>query len=51
MNGEVNSHNVREHSPQRERPNINYDINASRERCTVCVGLCGNGTLLGPFFF
>ena len=51
MNGEVNSQNVREYAPQGERPDINYDINASRERCTVWVGLCGNGTLLGSFFF
>ena len=51
MNGEVNSQNVREYTPQGERPDINYDINASRERCTVWVGLCGNGTLLGLFFF
>ena len=49
-NGEVNSQNVREHSPQGERPDVNYD-NGSRERCTVWVGLCGNGPLLGPFFF
>ena len=51
MNGEVNSQNVREYAPQRELPDINYDINASRERCTVWVGLCGNGTLLDSFFF
>ena len=51
MNGEVNSQNVRESAPQGGRPDINYDINASRELCTVWVGLCGNGTLLGPFFF
>ena len=50
-NGEVNYQNVREYAPQGERPDINYDINAIRERCTVWVGLCGNGTLLGPFFF
>ena len=51
MNGEVNYQNVREYAPQGERPDINYDINASRERCTVWVGLCGNGTLLDSFFF
>ena len=51
MNGEVNSQNVREYAPQGERPDLNYDINASRELCTVWMGLCGNGTLLGPFYF
>ena len=51
MNGKVNSQNVREYAPHGERPEINYAVNESRERCTVWVGLCGNGTLLGPFFF
>ena len=51
MNVEVNSQNNREYAPQGEGPDINYDIKASRERCTVWVGLCGNGTLLGPFYF
>ena len=51
MNGKVNSQNVREYAPHGERPEINYAVNQCRERCTVWVGLCGNGTLLGPFFF
>ena len=51
INGKVNSQNVREYAPHGERPEINYAVNESRERCTVWVGLCGNGTLLGPFFF
>ena len=51
MNGKVNSQNVREYAPHGERPEINYAVNESCERCTVWVGLCGNGTLLGPFFF
>ena len=51
MNGKVNSQNVREYAPHGERPEINYAVIESRERCTVWVGLCGNGTLLCPFFF
>ena len=51
MNGKVNSQNVHEYAPHGERPEINYAVNESRERCTVWVGLYGNGTLLGTFFF
>ena len=51
MNGKVNSQNVCEYAPHGEHPEINYAVNESCERCTVWVGLCGNGTLLGPFFF
>ena len=46
MNGEANSQNVREYAPQGERPDINYDISANRERCTVWVGLCGKIIIL-----
>ena len=51
MNGRVNSHNVREYAPAGEPPEFNFDVNMSREKLTVWIGLCGNGQLIGPFFF
>lgn len=51
MGGKVSSQNVRHYAPKGEHPSFNYDVNCSREKLTVWVGLCGNGTLLGPFFF
>jgi len=51
LNGKVNTHNVREYAPQGHPPSFNYDVNMSREKLTVWAALCGNGTLLCPFFF
>ena len=38
---------------QRKMENIhfNFDKNSSRQKLSVWAGVCGNGTLLGPFFF
>lgn len=52
MNGMVNSHNIREYRPQRQPPlDFEYQRNDARHRVTVWVGLVGNGSILGPFFF
>ena len=51
MNGSVNTQNVREYAPSGQPPNFFYERNESRARITVWVGLCGNGKLIGPFFF
>lgn len=51
MNGKVNTHNVRMYAPQGNNPDFNYDVNSSREKISVWAGICGNGSLLGPFFF
>lgn len=51
MNGRVNSQNVREYAPRGQPPDFFYTRNESRKRVTVWVGLCGDGTLIGPFFF
>ena len=50
MNGKVVTLNVREYAPV-GHPEFNYDVNFSREKVNVWAGLCGNGLLLGPFFF
>ena len=51
MNGSVNTHNVVEYAPRGEPPNFNYDVPSSRAKVTVWAGLCGDGSILGPFFF
>ena len=51
MDGKVNSHNVTEYAPAGHPPQANFDVNMSREKWTVWVGLCGSGQVIGPFFF
>ena len=51
MNGEVNTHNVREYAVAGQPPELNYEVNISRNKLTVCIGLCGNRQIIGPFFF
>lgn len=51
LNGHVNTRNVIEYSPRGERPNLTYDVPASRDKINVWAALCGNGQILGPFFF
>ena len=51
INGQVNTHNVRQYAPRGEHPSFNFDRKESREKLSVWVGFTGNGSLLGPFFF
>ena len=51
MNGEVNSHNVRQYSPKGHPPVFNFERSNSRAKLTVWAALCGNGVMLGPYFF
>lgn len=51
MNGEVNSHNVRQYAPRGAPPDFNYERRDERSKITVWMGICGNGALLGPFVF
>ena len=51
MNGKVNTHNLRCYAPKGDNPGFNYDVNSERRKLTVWAGLCGNGQLVGPFFF
>ena len=48
MNGEVNTHNIRRYAPKGDPPEFNFDSHA---KLTVWVGLCGNGVIVGPYFF
>jgi len=67
MNGTVSSHNVRWYAPKGEAPDFNYDVSMSREKgeapdfnydvsmsrekVMVWAAVCGNGTVIGPYFF
>ena len=48
---EVNTWNIREYTPKGQVPEFICERNDSREKITVWVGLCGNGTLLGLYIF
>ena len=49
--GAVNNCNVRMHALANQPPDFQYNVNDSRQKLTVWVGLCGNSDMLGPFFF
>ena len=51
MNGEVNSHNVRQYAPKGHPPAFNFERNDFRAKLTVWAALCGNGVIFGPYFF
>ena len=46
-----NNHNVRMYAPANQPPECHYNATSSRQKLTVWVELCGNGDMLGPFFF
>ena len=52
LNGSVKTHNIREYCPRAEQPlDFEYVRNDDRHKLTVWVGLMGNGTIIGLFFF
>ena len=51
MNGEVNTRNVRQYAPKGQPPAFNFQRNDSHAILTVWAGLCGNGLIIGPYFF
>ena len=51
LNGEVNSHNVHEYAPKGNPPAFNFERTNSRAKLTIWSTLCGNGGILGPYFF
>ena len=52
MNASVNTHNIREYNPRGQQPlEFQYQRNDSRQKLTVWVGMMGNGSIIGPFFF
>lgn len=51
LNGKVSTQNVRMYAPKGEAPSFNFDVQCSRQKVSVWAGICGNGTLVGPYFF
>ena len=51
MNGKVNTQNVRQYAPRGQAPEFTYQVSESQEKRAVWVGLCGDGSLIGPYFF
>ena len=51
MNGELNTQNVRQYAPIGHPPAFNFERSHSRVHLTVWAALCGNGLVLGPYFF
>ena len=51
LNEGANRKNNVHYAPSRHPPAFNFEKRCSREKVTVWVGLCGNGVVLGPFFF
>ena len=47
----MNNHNIQMYAPANQLPYFHYNVNDSRQKLTVWVGLCGNGNMLRPFFF
>ncbi|KAF2353523.1 hypothetical protein FHG87_015721 [Trinorchestia longiramus] len=51
MNGEVNNHNVRKYAPQNNPPDWNFEKSIFQDKLSLWIGLCGNGSLVGPLFY
>ena len=50
MNGSVNTQNTRFWSTNPPEDNV-FEKSLRREKLSVWAGLCGNGTVIGPFFY
>ena len=51
LNGTVSTQNVRCYAPKGQLPEFKYEKHHSREKLSVWIGLCGNGEIIGPYFF
>ena len=52
LKSSLNTHNIRQYAPRGQRPlEFSYEKKNSRQKVTVWIGLVGNGTLIGPYFF
>ena len=51
MNGHVSTQNVRCYAPKGNPPDFKFERNHSRDKLHVWIGLCGNGHIVGPYFF
>lgn len=51
LNGEVTTNNVRMYAPKGQAPDFYYEKRSDRRKINVWAGLCGNGDVVGPYFF
>ena len=51
MNGTVSTQNVRCYAAKGDPPAFKFEKSDSREKLHIWIGLCGNGQLIGPYFF
>jgi hypothetical protein len=51
LNGRVNNHNIRHYAPKNQPPSFNFEVGISREKVSVWMRLCGNGSIIGPYFY
>jgi len=51
MNGSAYTKNTIYYAYKGNRPDHFYEKPKSREKVSVWVGLCGDGGLIGPYFF
>ena len=52
MNSSLSTHNILQYAPRGEKPvDFSYEKKDCRQKLTVWIGMIGDGTLLGPFFF
>ena len=49
LNGKSTTHIVREYAPRGNPRDFFFDANSSN--LTAWAGLCGNGVIVGPYFF
>ena len=51
MNGKVNTHNEHMYAAKNQNPRPRYDVPNDRRKVMVWVGLVGDNTIIGPYFF
>ena len=52
MNSSLSTHNILQYAPRGEKPvEFSYEKKDCRQKLTVWIGMIGDGTLSGPFFF
>ena len=51
MDGQVNTHKIREYAPVGQPPSFHCGVNLSQQKLTVWLGLYGSGQVIGPFSF
>ena len=46
----LNNHNDRHYAPRITAPELNFDVEISRGRVSVWIGLCESGAVIGPIY-